>query len=155
MDHVAVSPAQHLAEAVVRGFDGAGPTLDVAQRRSDMPEENLTTIEEGIRHVQRHKAGDRTPTRVPTSESVGDPDAGSPQAASQTGAAAGALAGTAIAGPVGMVAGAAVGAAVGVAAEGDEDRPSTDDDERKEQRYEDWRRNDERPEERGIRGTRS
>lgn len=117
-----------------------------------MPEENLTTIEEGIRHVQRHKAGDRTPTRVPTSESVGDPDAGSPEAAAQTGAAAGGLAGAAIAGPVGMVAGAAVGAAAGAAAEGDEDRPATHDDERKEQQYEDWRRNDDGPEERGIRG---
>jgi hypothetical protein len=119
-----------------------------------MPEENLTTIDEGIRQVQRHRAGDRTATRVPTNETVGDPDEGSPAAAGQTGAAAGALAGTAVAGPVGMVAGAAVGAAAGAAAEGHEDQPMTADHDRKEEQYEDWRHDDDGAEERGIRGAR-
>ena len=117
-----------------------------------MPEENLTTIEEGIRHVQRRHAGDRSGTRIPTDEALGDPDEGSPEAAGQAGAAAGVVAGSAIAGPIGMVAGAAIGAAAGAAAEGDDDRPATDDAERKAEEYEEWRHDDDRPEERGIRG---
>jgi hypothetical protein len=117
-----------------------------------MPEEYLTTIEEGIRHVQRRHAGDRSGTRIPTDEAVGDPDEGSPKAAAQAGAAAGAVAGSAIAGPIGMVAGAAVGAAAGTAAEGDDDPPATHDAERKAEEYEQWRHDDDRPEERGIRG---
>lgn len=117
-----------------------------------MPEENLTTIEEGIRHVHRHEAGDRSATRVPTDEAVGDPDEGSPGAAEEAGAAAGVVAGTAIAGPLGMVAGAALGAAAGAAAEGDDDRPPTGDAERKAEEYDEWRQSDDRPEERGVRG---
>ena len=116
-----------------------------------MPEENLTTIEEGIRHVQRRQAGDRSATRAPTDEAIGDPDQGSPEAAEEAGAAAGAVAGTAIAGPLGMVAGAAIGAAAGAAAE-DDDRPPTHDAERKADEYDEWRQSDDRPEERGIRG---
>jgi hypothetical protein len=116
-----------------------------------MPEENLTTIDEGIRRVQRQRSGDRTPDRVPTDEAVGDPDEGSPAAAGQSGAAAGALAGTAIAGPFGMVAGAVVGAAAGVVAEGDADETRTHDARRKEAEYEAWR-NDDDPAARGERG---
>jgi hypothetical protein len=119
-----------------------------------MPEENLTTIEDGKRYVERHRSGDRTPTRAPTDEAVGDPDKGSPEAAEQSGAAAGAVAGTAVAGPVGMVAGAAIGAVAGAAAEGDDDRPATDDAGRKAEEYDEWRRDDDGPEERGIRGAR-
>ena len=107
-----------------------------------MPEENLTTMEEGIRHVQRHSAGDRSATRVPTNETVGDPDEGSPEAAGQTGAAARARR-CCHRRSFGMVAGAAVGAAAGTAAEGDEDRPATRDDQRKERQYEEWRHDDE------------
>ncbi len=117
-----------------------------------MPEENLASIEEGIRHVQRRQAGDRTGTRAPTDEAVGDPDEGSPEAAGEAGAAAGVVAGSAIAGPIGMVAGAAIGAAAG-AAGGDDDRPSTHDAERKAEEYEEWRHDDDRPEERGIDGS--
>lgn len=43
-----------------------------------MPEEYLTTIEEGIRSAERDRQ--RTPTRVPTDEAIGDPDEGSPHA---------------------------------------------------------------------------
>jgi hypothetical protein len=117
-----------------------------------MPEESLTTIEEGIRHVERRQAGDRSGTRAPTDEAVGDPDERSPEAAGEAGAAAGVVAGSAIAGPIGMVAGAAIGAVAGTAAEGDDDRPATHDAERKADEYERWRRNDDRPEKRGIRG---
>jgi hypothetical protein len=143
MDHPADTPAQRAKPRVADGFDGRTPTLE-AQRRSHMPEENLTTIEEGIRHVQR-QAGDRSGTRAPTDEAVGDPDEGSPEAAGEAGAAAGVVAGSAIAGPIGMVAGAAIGAAAGSAAEGDDDPPATHDAERKADEYDRWRRNDDRP----------
>jgi hypothetical protein len=125
-------------------------SLEVPQ----MPEENLTTIDEAIRAVQRHTAGDRTSDRVPTSESVGDPDAGSREASAESGAAAGAILGTAIAGPLGLAAGAGIGAAAGGVAEGEEEVPRTRDAERKAEQYEEWRENDDDATERGIRGGR-
>src|SRR5919108_6683136 len=122
-----------------------------AVEESAMPEQNLTTIDEAIRRVQRHKAGDRTNDRVATTETVGDPDTGSPEASAQTGAAAGAILGTALAGPLGMAAGAGLGAAAGAVAEGDEDRPRTRDDLRKDTQFEAWRSNDDDTNERGHR----
>src|SRR5690242_14582126 len=107
MDQTADTPAQRAAAGVGDSFDGWGPTLE-DQRRCDMPEEHLTTIDEGIRHVQRRQAGDRSGTRAPTDEAIGDSDQGSPEAAEEAGAAAGVVAGTAIAGPIGMIAGAAI-----------------------------------------------
>ena len=107
-----------------------------------MPEENLTTLDEGIRSVQRHKSGERTADRIPTSEAVGDPDEGSPEASSQSGAATGAILGTAIAGPLGMAAGAGLGAGAGAATAGDADRPRTRDDLRKDEQFDDWRSDD-------------
>jgi hypothetical protein len=121
---------------------------------SAMPEENLTTIDDAVRRVQRHTSGDRTSDRVPTSESVGDPDEGSREASAESGAAAGAILGAAIAGPFGLAAGAGIGAAAGGVAEGAEDPPRTRDAERKEQQYEEWRENDDDATERGIRGDR-
>jgi hypothetical protein len=121
---------------------------------SAMPEENLTTIDDAVRRVQRHTSGDRTSDRLPTSESVGDPDEGSREASAESGAAAGAILGAAIAGPFGLAAGAGIGAAAGGVAEGAEDPPRTRDAERKEQQYEEWRENDDDATERGIRGDR-
>jgi uncharacterized protein YcfJ len=92
-----------------------------------MPDEYLTTIEEGRRRVQRRRSADR----VPTTEATGDPDEGSPEAAGQAGAATGALIGTVVAGPIGMAAGAAVGGAAGAAGAGDADRARTRDEEHK------------------------
>ena len=119
-----------------------------------MPEENLTTIDEAVRRVQRHESGDRTSDRVPTSESVGDPDEESREASAEGGAATGALLGAAIAGPFGLAAGAAIGAAAGGVAEGAEDPPRTRDADRKDEQYEEWRANDDDATERGIRGER-
>jgi hypothetical protein len=153
MDQTADTPAQRAAAGVGDSFDGWGPTLE-DQRRCDMPEENLTTIDEGIRHVQRRQAGDRSGTRAPTDEAIGDSDQGSPEAAEEAGAAAGVVAGTAIAGPIGMIAGAAIGAAAGAAGEGDHDRLPTHDAERKAEDYDEWRHSDDRPEERAIGGAR-
>ena len=110
-----------------------------------MPEENLTTIDDAVRRVQRHTSGDRTSDRVPTSESVGDPDEGSREASAESGAAAG---------PFGLAAGAGIGAAAGGVAEGAEDPPRTRDAERKDEQYEEWRENDDDATERGIRGER-
>ena len=91
---------------------------------------------------------------MPTSETVGDPDEGSREASAESGAAAGAILGAVIAGPFGLAAGAGIGAAAGGVAEGDEDPPRTQDAERKDQQYEEWRENDDDPTERGIRGER-
>lgn len=107
-----------------------------------MPEENLTTIDHAIRRVQRHDSGDRTSDRVPTTESVGDPDEGSREASAESGAAAGAILGTVIAGPIGMAAGAGIGAAAGGVAEGAEDPPRTLDAERKDEQYDEWSEHD-------------
>jgi hypothetical protein len=101
-----------------------------------MPNEYLTTIDEGRRRVQRGKA-ERTGDRIPTDESVGDPDEGTPEAAGQAGAATGAILGTTIAGPIGMVAGAGLGAAAEAAVEGEADGPAIDDD-RKADQLEEW-----------------
>lgn len=119
-----------------------------------MPEENLTTIDDAVRRVQRHRSGDRTSDRVPTSETVGDPDEGSRGASAESGAAAGAILGAAIAGPFGLAAGAGIGAAAGGVAEGTEDPPRTRDAERKDEQYEEWSENDDDATARGIRGDR-
>jgi hypothetical protein len=119
-----------------------------------MPEENLTTIDDAVRRVQRHASGDRSSDRVPTSESVGDPDEGSREASAESGAAAGAILGAAVAGPIGLAAGAGIGAAAGGVAEGVEDPPRTRDAERKDDQYQEWRENDDDATERGIRGDR-
>ena len=103
-----------------------------------MPDEYLSKIEDGTRRVRRQSADDGGADGIPTNETVGDPDEGSPEAASEAGAAAGALAGTAVAGPVGMAVGAAVGAAAGAATEADERTP-TPDEQRKAAQYDDWR----------------
>lgn len=55
----------------------------------------------------------RPKDRVPTTETVGDPDADDPEAAGHEGAAAGAVLGTLVGGPIGAVAGAAIGGAAG------------------------------------------
>ncbi len=55
----------------------------------------------------------RPKDRVPTTETVGDPDADDPAAAGHEGAAAGAVLGTLVGGPIGAVAGAAIGGAAG------------------------------------------
>ena len=112
-----------------------------------MPEENLTTIDEAVRRVRRHASGDRTSDRIPTSETVGDPDEGSPEASAQSGAATGAILGTVVAGPIGLAAGAGIGAAAGAAAEGDADRPRTRDDRRKAEQLEEWRTDEDDAEE--------
>src|SRR4051812_42926602 len=94
----------------------------------------------------RRRAGEgRAPPGRPRGGAAPGPGGRGPGGA--PGAAAGAGAG-----PVGMVAGAAIGAAAGAAAEGDDDRPTTHDAERKAEEYDEWRHDDDRPEERGIRG---
>jgi hypothetical protein len=111
-----------------------------------MPEENLTTTDSAVRRVDRRSAGDRTPDRVPTTETVGDPDEGSPEAAGEAGAATGAIVGTVLGGPLGMAAGAGIGAAAGLASEADADDAPTRDAQRKAEQIEEWRRDHGNPE---------
>lgn len=60
---------------------------------------------------------------APTTESVGDPGAGSAAEGAAGGAAAGATIGGGVAGPVGLVVGASVGAVAGAAEGVDDDEP--------------------------------
>jgi hypothetical protein len=55
--------------------------------------------------------------RAPTTESVGDPDAGNLRSGAEEGAAMGGLVGTAVAGPIGLAVGGVAGAAAGAAGE--------------------------------------
>jgi hypothetical protein len=107
-----------------------------------MPEEYLTDIEASTRRLRDRSDSDRGTDPIPTDETVGDPDEGSPEAAGQAGAAAGAIAGTAVAGPIGMAVGAGVGAAAGAATEADGDTAATPDERRKHAQYDDWRQHD-------------